>query len=310
MALANYIWFEKYRPQKLKDLSLNKQHKVAFKRFIEDSDMPHLLLEGPKGSGKTTLAYLLIGNIPSVCITLNASGKERGIDTIRETVTTFASSQPPKGKIKIVFLDEADRLTPTAQDALRNTMETHSKSCKFILTCNYVDKIEPPIQSRCIKYTFNQFPATKVVALAKSILKQEKITNFDDDDLKKIIGLHYPDIRSVINTLQSCCVSGKFDIEAIHKASADPVAVCKAVAAGHMFTARSLVAGVTDFMFIYRHMIDEWLPTVDEGYHGPIVMGIGEAVRHENTVPDRELNFATCMADICETLGVSPTMKK
>ena len=134
--MKKFIWYEKHRPKSLKELTLPKEYRKAFRQYIKQENVPHLLLAGPQGSGKTTLAYIFMDNIPCTRMVLNASSKDRGIETIKTRVKQFASSMPQKGKIKIILLDEADALTHDAQMALRNTIESHSDTCRFILTAN------------------------------------------------------------------------------------------------------------------------------------------------------------------------------
>lgn len=303
--LSEFIWFEKYRPTKLDDVSLNKEHKKAFSSFIQAGEIPHLLLEGPQGSGKTTVAYILMGSIPCVTLTLNASGQDRGIDTVKTKIKQFAASKAPTGKIKIVLLDEADALTRDAQTALRNTMETYSRNCRFILTCNYVDKVIPPIQSRCMKFTFNQFPKRKLVLLCQDILKLENIEGVTDTQIADVVDKFYPDMRSVIQTLQAACLSGSFNEKAISAVVVDPSTVCKAILTGNIFTVRKLVAGVTDFTYLYRYLIDHFIPDNGDATGKALMIdAIGDAVRFENTVPDREINFVQCVNGICDALDI------
>ena len=309
--LSNYIWFEKHRPNKLKDISLNKEHRTAFKKYIKDGQIPHLLLEGPQGSGKTTMAYILKNEVPSVTLLLNASGQDRGIDTIKGKVKQFAQSAVPKGKIKIIVMDEADALTKDAQTALRNTMETYSQNCRFILTCNYVDKIIGPIQSRCSRFTFDRFPKRKLVSVCEDILEKEGIEDVTRDEITELINRFYPDMRSIVNNLQSACVSGIFNAKAIGSLNADPKGIAEAILEGSVLSIRQQVAGTTDFAFMYRYMFDEFLPdNGNDEQKADIVLSIAEALSHDPTVPDREINFVACCINIMGALEVTPNFSK
>ena len=145
--IKNTLWVEKYRPSSLDSYIGNEHLRSKVKVYIESGDLPHLLLYGKAGTGKTTLAKLLVNNIECDCLYINASD-ENSVDVVREKVKNFASTLGFK-EMKVIILDECDYITPNAQAALRNLMETFSKNCRFILTCNYVERIIDPIQSRC-----------------------------------------------------------------------------------------------------------------------------------------------------------------
>jgi replication factor C small subunit len=204
------LWVEKYRPIKLEDYVGNEHLKTKVEAYIEKNDIPHLLLYGKAGTGKTTLAKLIVKSIDCDYMIINASD-ERNVDTIRDKVKGFASSMGFK-KWKVVVLDEVDYMSHLAQPMLRNIMETFSAHCRFILTCNYVEKVIEPIQSRC--QTFQIIPPTKkdVAVQMSKILKAESI-EFDPKDLVPIIDSSYPDIRKVINTCQMNSHKGKLKID-------------------------------------------------------------------------------------------------
>ena len=205
------LWVERYRPQDLSTYVGNEHLKTKVERFLEDGNVPHLLLYGRAGGGKTTLAKIIVNNIECDYLYINASD-ERNIDLVRDKLKTFASSIDFKPN-KIVILDEADYLNVnSAQPALRNLMETFSQHCRFILTCNYVEKIIEPIQSRCQTYKITP-PSKKEVALhSKTILEKENIS-FDLDDLALVVTAGYPDLRKVINDLQRQCIDGQLKID-------------------------------------------------------------------------------------------------
>jgi DNA polymerase III delta prime subunit len=206
----NSLWVERYRPSTLENYVGNEPLKEKIKYYIENGEIPHLLLYGKAGTGKTTLAKLIVKSIECDYMIINASD-ENGVDTIREKIKNFSSSMGFK-PFKVLILDEADYLTPNGQAALRNVMETFSAHCRFILTCNLVDKIIEPIQSRC--QTFQIIPPTKkdVAIQISKILKAEEI-EFDVKDLVPIIDSAYPDIRKVINTCQSNSFKGKLKVD-------------------------------------------------------------------------------------------------
>jgi replication factor C small subunit len=204
------LWVEKYRPSKLDDYVGNEHLKSKVSGYIENEDVPHLLFFGKAGTGKTTLAKLIVSSIECDFMMINASD-ENNVETVRNKVKNFASSMGFK-KYKIIILDEFDYMTPQAQAILRNLMETFSRHCRFILTCNYIEKIIEPIQSRC--QTFQITPPTKkdVAIQMSKILKSESI-EFDPKDLVPIIDSSYPDIRKIINTCQLNSLKGKLQVD-------------------------------------------------------------------------------------------------
>jgi len=193
------LWVEKYRPQVLEDYVGNKIIKNKIADYLTQGSIQNLLFHGVAGTGKTTLAKLIAKNLNCDLLYLNASD-ERGIDTIREKIIPFASTMG-FDDIKIVILDEADYLTPQAQATLRNTMETFSSSTRFILTCNYLERIISPLQSRC--QTFEITPPSKqeVNYKCQDILTQEKTLFYDNN------------INDVINTIQGSVVDGQIKID-------------------------------------------------------------------------------------------------
>ena len=204
------LWVEKYRPSKLDDYVGNEHLKNKVSGYIQNEDIPHLLFFGKAGTGKTTLAKLIVSSIECDFMMINASD-ENNVETVRNKVKNFASSMGFK-KYKIIILDEFDYMTPQAQAILRNLMETFSRHCRFILTCNYIEKIIEPIQSRC--QTFQITPPTKkdVAIQMSKILKSESV-EFDPKDLVPIIDSSYPDIRKIINTCQLNSLKGKLQVD-------------------------------------------------------------------------------------------------
>ena len=204
------LWVEKYRPQTLADYVGNETIKETIQQYLDNNDIPHLLLYGKAGTGKTTLAKLIVNTIKCDFMIINASD-ENNVDTIRNKVKGFASSVGFSG-FKVIILDEFDYMTPNAQAILRNLMETFSKHCRFILTCNYIEKIIDPIQSRCQSFAITP-PTKKDVAIQVSkILDAEKIT-YDIKNVADIVSSYYPDIRRILNTCQLQSAKGELKVD-------------------------------------------------------------------------------------------------
>ena len=204
------LWVEKYRPQTLEEYVGNETIKNKIADYLKQGSIQNLLFHGVAGTGKTTLAKLIAKNLNCDLLYINASD-ERGIDTIRDKIIPFASSMS-FNDVKIVILDEADYITPQAQATLRNTIESCSKTTRFIFTCNYLERIISPLQSRC--QTFEITPPSKgdVLDTLKNILANEGI-EANESIAMKVIDTHYPDIRKIINTIQGSIVEGQIKID-------------------------------------------------------------------------------------------------
>ncbi len=205
------IWVEKYRPVTLDDLILDESSLRVVSQFKDE--IPNLLFVGSPGTGKTTLARIIVNDILGCnYLYINASD-ESGIDTIRHNITNFAQTKSFDGGIKVVVLDEADGLTPQAQAALRNTMESFAKYCRFILTANYKHKIIPALQSRCQSLDLKPV-IEQAVKRCYNILQQEKV-NISDEQKKKFVQLvkrFFPDLRKTINEIQKAVVDSELCI--------------------------------------------------------------------------------------------------
>jgi len=206
------IWVEKYRPAKLEDLILDDKSLRIVSQFKDE--IPNLLFVGSPGTGKTTLARIIVNDILGCnYLYINASD-ESGIDTIRHNITNFAQTKSFDGGVKVVVLDEADGLTSQAQAALRNTMETYAKYCRFILTANYKHKIIPALQSRCQSLDLKPV-IDQAVKRCYNILQQENI-NISDEQKKKFVMLvkrYFPDLRKTINELQKSVIDSELCID-------------------------------------------------------------------------------------------------
>ena len=302
--MSNTLWVEKYRPSNLDTYIGNEHLKDKVSVYLESGDLPHLLLYGKAGTGKTTLAKILVKNIECDYLYINASD-ENNVETVRTKVKNFASTMGFKD-YKIIILDECDYITPNAQAALRNLMETFSKHCRFILTCNFVERIIDPIQSRC--QSFQIIPPSKkeVAKHIHTILLQENIMS-DMSDLKVLIDSGYPDIRRVINAAQRNVIKGKLKLDTTSIIQNDyKLKLLKILKTQDKKTAFSdirqllLDNKITDFADLFRLLYDE----VDDWGKGHVAECILIIARYElsdGQVVDKEIN---AMAMLIELLGV------
>ena len=204
------LFVEKYRPHNLNNFIGDSTVRDKVQEYITEGTLQNLLLFGPAGTGKTSLAKLIVEQLEADHLYINASD-ERGIDTIRDKIVPFASSIGFNG-LKIIILDESDYLTPQAQATLRNVIETFSNSCRFIFTCNYLDRIISPLQSRCVAFGIIPPSKKEVGQHILQICEKEKI-NYTKEDLGQIIITHYPDIRKILNTVQGSVKGGKLILD-------------------------------------------------------------------------------------------------
>ena len=295
------LWIEKYRSQTLEQYIGNDAIKARIADCIAKNDIPHFIFAGSAGTGKTTLAKLIVKNIQCDYLYINASD-ENGIDTIRDKVKGFASTasfQP----LKIVILDEADFLTQPAQAALRNLIEEYAAYTRFILTCNYVERLIEPLQSRCELHMLK--PPTKG-AVAKhictNVLDVEGIT-YEMSDIAQIVNLFYPDVRSIIKTLQQNVRDNKLTITTIDDNWCKPlVEILKKRDSKAWYQVRQLVADsqVDDFQTAYRYMFDN-LSEFSYGNDAQLSVILDDFIWRAGVVPDKEINFSACIAKVLET---------
>lgn len=288
------LWVEKYRPEKLEDYVGNQSIIDKVRIYLDNGDVPHLLLYGTAGTGKTTLAKLIAKNIDCDLMYINASD-ENNVETVREKIKNFASTIGFR-QWKLIILDESDYLTPNAQAALRNLMETFSKTTRFILTCNYVEKIIDPIQSRCQVFGITP-PSKKDVAIrVSSILQTEKVTA-KPEDLVSIINAGYPDIRRILNSCQRQVVNGELKIDKQSLIEANYMDKVLELLTSkpdkkQLFTSiRQLLADsqVKDFTALYRFLYDN-VDTFAVGHIAGTILIIAEAQYQDSFVVDKEIN--------------------
>ena len=213
-----FLWVEKYRPKTIEECILPEQTKKTFLDFLDKGEVPNLLLSGPAGCGKTTVAKALCAELGVDVYVINGSDEGRFLDTVRNNAKNFAStvSLSSEAKHKVIIIDEADNTTPDVQLLLRASIEEFSRNCRFIFTCNYKNKIIEPLHSRCAVVEFGiqgkhkQEIAAAFFGRLLSILEQEKIAT-DKKVLAELINKHFPDWRRVLNECQRYSVGGKID---------------------------------------------------------------------------------------------------
>lgn len=209
-SLIDLLWCEKYRPKTLDSyIFQDDNQKTQMEEMIAKQAIPHILMSGPPGSGKTTAAFILINSIIEYDqdVLIIDGSRENSVDMVRNKMSDFASAAP-MGHIKIILIEEADRLSPEAQDAMKRLMEEESDDVRLILNCNSVHRILPPIKSRCtVKYQFNLLDKVDVTEYLANILVQEKI-KFKLDMLDAFIELGYPDVRTILGLLEQHSVNG------------------------------------------------------------------------------------------------------
>ena len=298
------LWVERYRPTQLENYVGNEHLKAKVERYIKSNDVPHLLLYGRAGTGKTTLAKLIVKNIECDYLYINASD-ENSVDTVRNKVRQFASTIGFKD-MKVIVLDECDYITPNAQAALRNLMETFSKHCRFILTCNFVERIIDPLQSRCQVFEIIP-PSKKDVAVHLTKVMELEKTTYDNEDLKVLIDSSYPDVRKIINATQRSVVDNKVVMDKQSTIQNDyKLKVLDILKTQDKKTAfsnlRQLLAdnAIRDYSDCFRLLYDN----VDDFAAGNMAAVILILARYEQSdmqVVDKEINF---MAMLIELLGV------
>jgi DNA polymerase III delta prime subunit len=298
----NSLWVERYRPRKLTEYVGNEHLKQKVSDYLQSGDVPHLLFFGKAGTGKTTLAKLIVNSISCDYIVINASD-ENNVDTVRNKVKGFASTIGFKD-MKVIILDEFDYMTPNAQAILRNLMETFSKHCRFILTCNYVEKVIDPIQSRC--QTFQIIPPTKkdVAVQISQILGKEGI-GFQPADLVPIIDSSYPDIRKIINTCQLNSTKGKLKLDTTSVIDSDIKSKVVEILKSNddkknkWKNIRQAVADarIQDFTELYSFLYEK-VDDYGSGNTSNIILILSESQHKDALVVDKEITFMSCIIQI------------
>ena len=303
-----FLWVEKYRPKTIEDCILPENIKKTFRDFLNTGEVPNLLLAGPAGCGKTTVAKALCNELGVDVYVINGSDEGRFLDTVRNNAKNFAStvSLTAEAKHKVIIIDEADNTTPDVQLLLRASIEEFSGNCRFIFTCNYKNKIIEPLHSRCavvefgIKGKEKQGVAAQFFKRIKFILDQEKIDS-DNKVLVELINKHFPDWRRVLNELQRYSVSGTIDSGILVNIAEVNLTQLMSHLKGKEFgKVRKWVVDNIDndpvkvFRKIYEKLYDYMKP---ESIPNAVII-IGEYQYKSAFVADQEINLLACLTEI------------
>jgi len=301
MKKINSLWVEKYRPETLDGYICSSEIKEKFQNYIDSNDIPHLLFAGSVGIGKTTAAKLLINNLNCDHIVVNASD-ERGIDVIRNKIVGFAQTSG-FNPLKVVLLEEADKLTPDAQEALRFVTEQYSKQTRFIITCNYPELLTDALKSRFRSLSLIP-PSLKEVTIHLANMLELESIKFDKIDLVNLVKEHYPDIRYMVKVLQDDSSSGEYRPSQHNKSSQKyideiiNVLVSKKNKATDFTKIRQIVAdaGVYNFIPLFKKLYSD----VDKYTKQPasVMLVIADYIYKDHFVPDKEINAMACLIQI------------
>lgn len=302
---AKKLWTEAYRPKTMEGYVFqNEQHKTQLTRFINDKDIPHLLLTGTQGSGKTTVAEILINElgIDEVdVLRVNASDKT-GVDYIREQIIGFAELFP-MGKMKIIKLEEFDYMSQAAQGMLRQVMEMNSDTCRFICLCNYENKIMPALKSRMQHLRFKAPDRDDVLIRMGEILISENV-DFDIETLEKYVDQAYPDIRKIINNLQLNANNGKLGQPTLDSDGGDyQFKLLDLLSAGDLRGIRDVVSTQCTpeqlnevYEFLYRNLRKHPALAADRNKYEQAIVTLNDGIYKHGLVAIPHLNFeSTCI---------------
>ena len=292
---------EKYRPKTLNELVASEQLLEKFNDFIKNKSIPHLLLTGTAGLGKTTTAKILAKSISDDVLYINASD-ETSVETIRTKVKGFCATMSFGGQ-KIVILDEFDAMSMNAMMMLRNVMEEFISNSRFILTCNYLNKVIDPIRSRCQVFEFKGADKVSILKRCAFILKEENV-KFNKETIKKeltaIVDKCYPDIRKIIGSLEKFSVNGKFEFDE-RLLEEDGCELIELIKEKKISEIRQNIVGSIDYEILYRNLFDNSVE-LDEQKSVSIKLCVAEYLYRHSIIVDQEINFMGCIYQIIQIL--------
>jgi DNA polymerase III delta prime subunit len=301
-----FLWVEKYRPKTVEDTILPVQLKETFCKFVQDGNVPNLILAGGAGMGKTTIARAMLEELECDYIVINGS-MNGNIDTLRNDIQQFASAVSLQGGRKYVILDEADYLNANStQPALRNFMEEYSKNCGFILTCNFKNRIIDPLHSRCsvIDFQFTKEDkmqcAAEMYKRATSILKTESIT-FEREVVAEVVKKHFPDNRRILNELQRYSATGGIDTGILSNLQDTTLTHLLAALKDKNFTTvRKWVAENSDgdTTALIRQLYDKASSYLSANSIPQLVLILADYQYKDAFVADHEINITACLTEI------------
>jgi len=299
-----FLWVEKYRPQRIADCILPNDLKETFEKIVESGDLPNMLFSGTAGTGKTTVAKALCNQLNLDWILINGS-EEGNIDTLRGKIKQFASTISLQGGIKVVILDEADYLNPqSTQPALRGFIEEFSNNCRFILTCNFKNRIIEPLHSRCGVYEFNTSKKNTAPLMQQMferfcfILDQQEIA-YDKKDLLPIISKHGPDWRRCLNELQRVAVLGFNSVDALDFGGSFDDLFTYLKEKNFKEMRKWVVNNIDiDAAAIFRGLYDRMSDKVEPQSIPQLVLILADYQYKNAFVADHELNVVACLTEV------------
>ena len=302
--MEHMLWVEKYRPNRIADCILPDKIKETFQSFVDNKEIPNLLLAGGAGVGKTTVAKALCNEVGCDYIVINGSD-DRGISTMQTTVKNYATSVSLSGGRKVIIIDEADNLTTDAQKALRGMIEEVSINCSFIFTCNFKNKMIEPIHSRCISIDFKlngskQKVAAQFFKRVEFILNKENI-EYNKEVVANIITKYFPDNRKVINELQRYAASGKIDVGILSTVSDLSVnELVKFIKEKNLSNARKWVVNNidNDLSVMFRKLYDELFEQLKPNSVPQMIVSIGNWQYRGAFMPDNEITMMSCISEL------------